>query len=544
MDIKDRLKKIMLKEQSEGSTAQQAEAAPVSLLELIKDNYLGVYQTPNGEAYISAGLQGYRVENLPISSSAFRLYASKLYYKEHGRMPKKSEIAETLDLLIGQALFESPVFENHVRLASENGAIYLDLCDEKYRQVKIDKNKWEVIESIHSPVNFIRMPRMQPMVLPEKGGTLDELRPFLNLRDEHDFTMIVGWLVGTYQVNGSYPINIFQGEQGSGKSSMSRLLGDLVDPSSPALSTMPRTERDLAISASKSHLLAYDNLSGINDAMSDSLCRVATGGGFVTRKLYSNDEETVFNYKRPVLLNGITGIVYRYDLADRSLFITTTPIPKDKRQTEGELKAKWDEARGRILGALLDAVSAALHNIGDTEVEGYPRMADFARWVVAAEEVLPWPKGRFVREYETNRMNIIDDALRSDPIASAILSYCDRKGNFSGTPTELMNALNQIVDDDTRKSALWPKQPNGLTRKLNRIATFLREKNIDIQSGKSGQRNITIKVVAGEGTEEVRISDIITGELEVMESVGIVDEKLGPPISEEVRERLFGGVKG
>ena len=60
--------------------------------------------------------------------------------------------------------------------------------------------------------------------------------------------------------------------------------------------------------------------------LSDALCRLATGGGFGTRQLYSDDEESLFEARRPVLLNGIEEVAVRGDLLDRSLIVTLSPI--------------------------------------------------------------------------------------------------------------------------------------------------------------------------------------------------------------------------
>jgi hypothetical protein len=39
--------------------------------------------------------------------------------------------------------------------------------------------------------------------------------------------------------------------------------------------------------------------------MSDSLCRLATGGGFATRQLYKDLDETLIEAIRPIILTGI-----------------------------------------------------------------------------------------------------------------------------------------------------------------------------------------------------------------------------------------------
>jgi hypothetical protein len=50
--------------------------------------------------------------------------------------------------------------------------------------------------------------------------------------------------------------------------------------------------------------------------ISDTLCRLATGGGFAVRQLYTDQNEVLFDAARPVILNGVEDIVTRPDLAD------------------------------------------------------------------------------------------------------------------------------------------------------------------------------------------------------------------------------------
>src|SRR5690606_10042904 len=117
----------------------------------------------------------------------------------------------------------------------------------------------------------------------------------------------------------------------------------------------PRDERDLAIAASNGHVVGFDNISRVPEWLSDALCRVATGGGFGTRGLYTNDEEALFDYVRPILLNGIDGVAQRPDLLDRCAVVTLPTIPPSSRRQAEVIHAEYERARPRILGALLDA---------------------------------------------------------------------------------------------------------------------------------------------------------------------------------------------
>ena len=172
--------------------------------------------------------------------------------------------------------------------------------------------------------------------------------------------LVVAWALACLRDRGPYPVLVLSGEQGSAKSTFSAILRALLDPNTAPLRALPREDRDLFIAASNGHVLAFDNVSGLPAWISDTLCRLATGGGFAVRQLYTDQDEVLFDAARPVSLNGIEDIVTRPDLADRGLFLTLEPIPEERRRPEAELWAAFEAERPRILGALLDAVAKGL----------------------------------------------------------------------------------------------------------------------------------------------------------------------------------------
>ena len=106
------------------------------------------------------------------------------------------------------------------------------------------------------------------------------------------------------------------------------------------------------IAANNSYLLAFDNLSGVPHWLSDALCRLATGGSFAVRQLYTDDEEVLFEASRPILVNGIEEVVSRPDLGDRAIFLTLAPIADADRRPEAELWREFEIARAFLAPCL------------------------------------------------------------------------------------------------------------------------------------------------------------------------------------------------
>src|SRR5262249_8536185 len=152
---------------------------------------------------------------------------------------------------------------------------------------------------------------------------------------------------------------------------------------------------------------------------SDTLCRLATGGGFAVRQLYTDQDEVLFDAARPVILNGIEDIVERPDLADRALFLTLEPIPEERRRPEAQLWSDFEAERPRILGALLDAAAEGLKRLSHTSLPKLRRMADFALWATACETAL-WPAGTFWSAYCNNRDAAVEGVIEADPVATAV----------------------------------------------------------------------------------------------------------------------------
>ena len=254
-----------------------------------------------------------------------------------------------LNVIEARAHFDAPELIVLIRVGGLEGRIYLDLCDATWKAVEIDAAGWRVIDN--PPVRFRRAAGMQPLPVPVAGGSVETLRSFLNVQSDADFVLVVAWALACLRDRGPYPALALSGEQGSAKSTFSAVLRGLLDPNTAPLRALPREDRDLFIAASNGHVLAFDNVSGLPPWISDTLCRLATGGGFAVRQLYTDQDEVLFDAARPVILNGIEEIVTRPDLADRAVFLTLEPIPEERRRPEQELRTAFEAERPRILGA-------------------------------------------------------------------------------------------------------------------------------------------------------------------------------------------------
>lgn len=444
-----------------------------------------LFHAPDGTGYADLHINGHR-ETWPIRSLGFRRWLTRRFFEEKRGVPNSQAMQSALNLVEARAHFGSPERSVCVRVGGLAGRLYLDLVDEDWRAIEIDSTGWRIVDD--PPVRFRRASGMQSLPEPVLGGSVAALRRFLNVHSDRDFVLAVSWALACLRNRGPYPVIALAGEQGSAKSTFSAILRSLVDPNSAPLRALPREDRELFIAASNSHVLAFDNVSGLRDWISDTLCRLATGGGFAVRQLYTDLDEVLFNATRPVILNGIEEIVTRPDLADRALFLTLQPIPEELRRPEGELWAAFEAERPKILGALLDAVVVGLKRLPETSLPKLPRMADFALWATACEAAM-WSAGTFMSAYAGNLEDVVEGVLEASPVAVAVRAMMQERTVWAGTASALLQALP--VDERTAKSKGWPHTPNTLSGKLRRDATFLRRVGINVAFGKETNRERT-----------------------------------------------------
>jgi len=466
------------------------------LVELAQEAEL--FATPDAEPtpYADVPADGHR-EVLQVRSSGFRRWLTARFFAATGGVPGTQAFEEALRTIEALAVAGDDRRPVHVRVAGHGGRVYLDLCDPSWRVVEIDPTGWRVLQ--RSPVAFRRTRGMLPLPEPERGGSIEDLRALANVRDDDGFRLVVAWLVMALHPGGPYPVLALHGEQGSAKSYTARVLRSIIDPNRAPLRAEPRSVQDLQIAANNSWVVALDNVSHLPAWLSDALCRVATGGGFATRALYTDGEEAIFDARRPTLMTGIEEVATRGDLQDRALVVELGRIDDADRLPERELDARVEALRPRVLGGLLDAAATALRRQDEVTPPPLARMADFVVWVHAAEPALPWSEGDFVATYARNRGAAVQTVLEADVISAHLRALA--ADGWSGTASELLAELERRADDATKRARGWPGSARALSGRLRRLAPALRRVGVCIEFTRrphTGQRLVSLETVRTE----------------------------------------------
>jgi hypothetical protein len=149
------------------------------------------------------------------------------------------------------------------RVAPREDCIWIDMCDEKWRAIRVCASGWEIVED--PPILFRRYNHQIPLVEPKHGGDPWKLLTFLNVsEDDEDTRLLLLCLSITYLIPTiPHPILCVYGHQGAGKSWLFRFIRRIVDPSQVELLTLHWDERERIQQLDHHWCAFYDNVSSL-----------------------------------------------------------------------------------------------------------------------------------------------------------------------------------------------------------------------------------------------------------------------------------------
>lgn len=472
----------------------------------VREQNLDFFHDSKNVAWVSIPVNNH-LETYKVQSPEFKTRVRYFVYKVFNDTDPKT-VNTWINYFDTVAICEGRKIETHLRVAVQDDILYIDLCNDAWQVVEVSADGWAVRD--HSPVKFQRMPDMQPLPIPQQGKNLSEFAKFFNVPPK-DEVLLLAWLTFSAGcVDVPYPLLVLTGEQGSGKTSISTIVQDLIDPNAVKLLMEPHSQKDLAIAAGRARLLVYDNLSKLTTKMSDTLCRISTGGGFRTRTLYTTADETCFQFKLPCLINGIEELASRADLLDRSILITL----KYLENPDHTFETRFEATKPEMFGAMLDTIVAGRRAIDSVVIPtqrqcGYrpPRMIAFARWGVAIESSLGFPPGTFLAAYYANIEEAKGMVIDNSSVALLIPHFLhEARPTWEGPAGKLLHDLREFIAlsgtklgppsefIELLKHPEFPKTANKLSGELRRLQPALRKLGISFEVLKPTNRGRSLRL--------------------------------------------------
>jgi hypothetical protein len=417
---------------------------------------------------------------LRAGRTGLRTELARRYFAEHHTAAPQQALSDACATLEGFAAQTSPQ-RLHLRVAQAGDGIWIDMGDTANHVIHIYGGEWRVVR--YAPVLFRRTKLTQAMPSPISGGELAALWRFAPVEEE-DRPLVLACLVSALiQVDVAHPILALVAEQGSIKSTTTKHLVSLIDPTNPVMRKSPRNPEEWVTAANASWAVGLDNLSGmVPQWLSDCLCRASTGDGDVRRQLYTDGDVSVIAFRRVVVFNGIDVIVTQGDLADRLVRIK---LPRVRAYLKDDVVARrWAEEHPNILGGLLDLAAQVHERLRTIEVKNPPRMADFAAVLACVDEKLGT---RGLSRYREQARRIAADTLDHPFIAKLV------EGNHAFDAQTSAEILATLTPDDKNwhPPRGWPASAQSVTGQLTRHAPALRAQGWEV-SDDQGRNHLNV----------------------------------------------------
>lgn len=514
-------------EQDDGGSNRPSQAK--LLVEMVLSSSIKLFTNQFHEPVITSPETGFLT--FKISSSATKQLLFKMFWDSEGKPPSSEAVSNAITTLQGIATYDRDKITVFNRVGRHKDTIYYDIGDGTH-VVAIDNDGWSIDSSC--PVYFNRFSHQKPQILPKRGGNLEEILAFMNVQDQQQKLLILTFLVVSLIPDIPRAMLVLHGDQGSAKSSLLRILREMIDPSQVPLLTPPDSIRELVQFASHHYAVFLDNLSTLSVSLSDALCRLITGDGFTKRQLFTDDEDVLYAYKRVAGLCGINQVATKADLLDRSIIVPLERIPDGDRREEKNLWQRFKTDKALILGALFDAVAATLRTVHDIELTTKPRMADYFKYATAAAIHLGYTEQDLSDAFNQNVKQQNEEAIDSSPVAQTIMEFMRNKSNQELRSSDLYKELFEIAENLKIKQG-FPKSPTWLWRKIKDVRPNLMAYGLNVTKEKM-EDGTYIRIIKTATTASSTAAPDNSGS----ESTGSTDNKTVENMTEEeIKGALF-----
>lgn len=406
-------------------------------------------------------------EEVPIKSDIFYSIIADDYQRyAEGKTVCVKTIKDCIFNFSGSILRNQPKISTRLRvnMTRDGSVIRIDIGDKEYHYIKITDKGWTLENDGDN--YFTHHARQAPMPIPKRGGDITKIFKYCRVSKEME-TVFIAYVCSCF-IDIIHPCLVIQGKAGSSKSTMSKFLKMIVDPSvnnAPCL--FPKNEREIKDVYNTNYFVAYDNLQRITNRQSDCLCSIVTGTQDIRRKLFTNFETCTSDLRQPIVLNGIKNIIANEDMMERSIILELQPIASKEKKSERKLMLDFQEDLPDILGGIMDILSETLSAYKPDTIPNPPRFIDFYEYGYYICE--SWKRGQGA-EFCAAYTLLVEQQLKKFSYKLEFIELVkmfleDEDNEYHGVMSELWNDLRNYEDMADYKGIV-PGSPNRLSREF------------------------------------------------------------------------------
>lgn len=463
-----------------GNSSSQAVSSRI--IQLIMDGKFDLFKTEDKNTYI--GLPDKPLTILPTDSEEFFEVISLSYYTEFGVPLMKDALKRVLPTVRALINKQGEKIELFNRVAAKQGYFYDLFEDDVF--VRVDDRGVQLVGSDvikDAGLRFVRYSHQRKQVKPDLSASIQDayrLFDFLAIKDEEQQKLLLCHLAVCLIPDIARCMLVLHGSRGSAKSTTLKFLRLLIDPAKPLLVRLPEKDNDLQIFLEKSYFCCFDNVGSISKQVSDSLAMMITGGGTISRKLYTDKDIITTDLKSCLALNGINLAIREPDLLERSLIIETKRLTEVK--SEEEIQIEFEQSIPKILGGLFALLHAAeTHSYSGHYISSPFRMADYYRYASGAALALGVSSEQFEEMFQRNVNRQNEAAIESSPLAQVVVDYmADKAVPVEVRSSELYTTLSERAKDMGVDKGM-PRGAHMLWKRLNPLRIDLEAVGIEVE---------------------------------------------------------------
>ena len=418
---------------------------------------------------------------------------TKLLYEHEEKAPSNDGLIGARRVLDMLAHKSEEVRHLHTRAAFHEGAVFYELAPG--RVLRVDEAGWKLDADPH--VYFRAVKNLKPLPDPTSGGKLEDVAKWVNLKTERDRRLFLAYITLATLPHVQRPILQATGVMGAGKSTASRIVKRMLDPTATEAVTVDR--RDFLQKAAHCYILMLDNQNTLPEWFLDTLCRLVTGESDSKRVLYSDDEDLIWSMQRAVLLNGINPPTDRGDVQERTLPIELERLEARKRIAEDDFWIQFSLKHPELLGAVFDALAGALKERHRVKLAEPPRLVDWGLYAAALYKSQGWGVQAFEEDWGSVEKAQQQGTLDGSIVAQAVILYMKDKNRVEVSAGELHRKIEGAAENESSagKDSLnlhadktWPKTGRTLWKRIREVTPLLEAHGIRAYrstSNKSGR---------------------------------------------------------
>lgn len=438
------------------------------------------------EVYVEYPEPDGSLATVSVRSQMFRAFLGYMYREESGEL-----VPPDFEPMIQGKIYETQYLRENMiqklRRVTGNlteGKIVYFLADDQWSTLFIKETGWRTGRS--KKVKFTKGPLDDAQVMPVGGGDLLRLlRRYVNM-DDADFFLFTVYVVQAFSRTSSHFAAIISSEKGTGKSTLTKLLRSIIDPSKVGVPLLPSNEGDLKTLLADSYVVCFDNTAVLSNKFSNILCAAITGSKDAKRKLYTDCDHIILNLHNMVVINGIDIVPYQSDLAERSLLFELRKISREKRMTDAAFWSAFQKDRPLILGAIMDTLVKAIQIQPTIQTTSLHRMADANLEMLAIAVALGKTEQEFQEMLDRNNQKLQESYAENNAFVNAIVDFIRSHGNQDAPASKVYSRLQGTKASNIKD---FPNSASAFSKRLNREKDALEQMGIRFSKHKQNDYN-------------------------------------------------------